>query len=333
MYLSRTPLRVSLLGGGTDFPSYYNDHGGRCLSASIDKYVYVMVKERHDRTIRVSYTQTENVTSPDELQHDLIREALKLLGVTQGVEIITLADVPGHGSGLASSSAVTVGALHALAHYAGVVQDWQTEPGRLSFELQRLAAQIEVDILQKTPGRQDQIAVAYGGLNLISFERDEITVRSLLYDFGCPVGRWQDKLKLFAIAGARRDSQRLLQRQAQRNGANLVALGTLKALAERAMDCLIRRRFDELGPLLNESWRLKRTLADRITNPVIDEMYEAGLAAGATGGKVCGAGGGGYLLLYCPGETYPAVAEAMRPYGPELPFRFEMEGSVCKQLY
>ncbi len=333
MIISRTPLRISLLGGGTDFPSYYREHGGLCLSATIDKYVYVIVKERHDDSIRISYTQTEIVDSLDDLQHDLIREALRMAGVKGGVEIITIADVPGRGSGLASSSAVTVGTLHALAEYGG----WGVGHLKgLKFHLQQRAIEIECDILKQTPGHQDQIAVAYGGLNLIEFEENEATVQSVLYDLGFPPGRWQTNLLLFAIPtkGHQRDGRAILSDQDERTNVNIETLAAMKGLVKQTLtSCLEEGDFDKLGELLHEAWQLKRSLSPHIATPIIDEMYAAGREAGALGGKVCGAGGGGYMLFYCPDGTHEVVRTAMTDYGPELEFNFEWEGSVCQRTY
>lgn len=327
MFISRTPLRVSLLGGGTDFPSYYNEHGGLCLSATIDKYVYVIVKARHDDSIRVSYTQTEIVGCLDDLKHDLIREALRVMGVTAGVEVVTMADIPGHGSGLASSSAVTVGALYALGEYAGRFDG--AEDSRVRAELARLAIRIEGDVLRKTPGQQDQYSVSWGGMNLIKFERDAVEMREV----SAPLGRWQRGLLLFQAPTSKRDSSHILNDQEARAGDNIADLTSMALLANTAVVCLENREYDELGPLLDSAWNLKRTLSPYITTPRIDEMYEAAKDAGCTGGKLCGAGGGGHMLLYCPGGTADAVRAAMADYGREVTFNFEYEGAVCRPLF
>lgn len=274
MFISRTPLRISLFGGGTDFPSYYNEYGGLCLSATIDKYVYVIVKKRHDNAIRVSYSQTEFFYQIEYLKHDLIREAMKLMGVHRGVEIVTMADVPGHGSGLASSSAVTVGALHALSCYNGAI-DHLSGSSRTKIELARLATKIECDILGKTPGVQDQYSVAWGGLNLFSFKEDDFEIREIPW-----LPRWwMERLLLFQVPEiAVRDSQMILDDQNKRTSDNLSALHGLKHLAEMGGEAIRKGEFDDLGPMLDEGWKLKRSLSSSITTPQIDEMYQIGLA-------------------------------------------------------
>lgn len=332
MFISRTPLRVSLLGGGTDFPSYYHEHGGLCLSTTIDKYVYVIVKRRHDDTIRVSHTQTEIVDNLVDLQHDLIREAMRLTGVTGGVEILTVADVSEHGSGLASSSAVTVGVLNALRAYKRGIpgQESWSQVNQHKRVLAEMAIQIECRILGETPGHQDQYAVAHGGFNTIRFGKGAIEIGNM----SGPPGRWQDNLLLFAIpTGGERDSQRILSDQERRNVENLQTLEGMKQLARNAIAHMEDRQFDALGPTLDSAWLLKKSLSPHISSPVIDAMYEAARMAGATGGKVCGAGAGGYMLFYCPDRTHEFVREAMVPYGPELKFNFEWDGSVCKRLF
>jgi D-glycero-alpha-D-manno-heptose-7-phosphate kinase len=297
----------------------------------MDKYVYVIVKRRHDSSIRVSYTQTETVNNLDDLQHDLIREAMRLTEVTKGVEIITMADVPGHGSGLGSSSAVTVGVLNALSAYN---QRSLHEPYKLyDKSLAESAIKVECDKLKQTPGHQDQYAVACGGLNLIEFSLDEPMIQSVLYHLGHPPGHWQSNLLLFSVPTVARDSKLILTDQESRNGDNLRALEAMKQLVWNAIVGLKDRQFDVLGPLLDSAWILKKSLSPHISTPIIDQMYEAGRQAGATGGKVCGAGGAGYMLFYCPSGSHDTVRAAMASYGPELEFNFEWEGSVCKQLY
>jgi D-glycero-alpha-D-manno-heptose-7-phosphate kinase len=323
MIIARVPLRVSLFGGGTDFPAYYRDHGGLCLAATINKYVYVIVKRRHDAAIRVSYTRTETVSELDDLQHDLIREALRLAGVTSGVEIVTMADIPGHGSGLASSAAVTVGTLAAL------------QPDYPTNGLVNQAIKIECDILGHTPGHQDQRPVAEGGLIFMNFTRaphPNGVARLVASPYGPFVSEFNNHFLLFKIPSIRPTAQTILSEQNKRVSENVQALHDLKAIAEKAISSIPSGDFSQWGQWLNESWEIKKGLSPGITTPAIDSMYSAAMNAGAAGAKVCGAGGGGYLLLYCPADTPHRVRAALAAFD-ELEFKYEPQGVICKRLF
>jgi len=317
MIITRTPLRVGLVGGGTDLPDYYREHGGRVLNAAIDKYVYVVVKQRFDDEIYVNYSTKEIVPRVEDLQHELVREAMHMAGVRGGVEITTLADIPSAGSGLGSSSAVTVGLLHALFAYQG--RQVAAE------ELADRACAIEIDRCRKPIGKQDQYVAAFGGICDIHFgpgDRvfvDQLKVTPLLRR------HIQSELLLF-FTGITRSANTILGEQTANIADRLPQLAQLRDLAGEAATGLRDGDVNALGVALNKSWQAKRVLASGVSTPQIDQMIEAALAAGATGAKVTGAGGGGFLLVVCPLERQRAVREQLAPMQ-ELPISIEPFGS------
>ncbi|MDI6696163.1 MAG: GHMP kinase [Anaerolineales bacterium] len=317
MIIVQTPLRVSFLGGGTDFPAFFQEEGGgNVLSSAIDKYIFVTIKQRYDDKIRVGYTRTEIVDHVDEVNHELIREALRITGIQKNVEITTMGDIPA-GSGLASSSAVTVGALHAMYAYLGQM----VTADRLAQE----ACKIEVDILNKPIGIQDQYICALGGFRFIEFHPDGKVVNEKIELEPRLKNRLNESLLLF-YTGMTRQADSILDEQKANIKASRNLLNELKQMACYAREELAAGNIDVIGTLLHQNWVLKKQLARKISNPTIDAIYEAALKAGATGGKITGAGGGGYLLLYCPYERREAVRDALHPLT-EVPFKLEMDGS------
>lgn len=320
MIITQTPLRVSFAGGGTDFPDYYQKDFGQVLSSTIDKYIYAMVKERFDDKIVAHYIRLESVDRPEELRHDLIREALKLTKAGKGIEISTTADIPSTGSGLGSSSSVTVGVLHALRAYKNELPTKE--------ELARQACKIEIDILKSPIGEQDQYAASYGGLNLITFKSlagvDEITVERLNIDKTVEI-KLNQNLMLF-YTGIARESNKILSKQKANINNRTAVLNEMKNIVKQMKLHLDKGYIDAFGSLLDWGWRLKKQLASGITNEKIDGMYQKAIDAGALGGKITGAGGGGFLLLYCPLEKQDAVREALSELR-ELPFNLTKNGS------
>jgi D-glycero-alpha-D-manno-heptose-7-phosphate kinase len=313
----QTPLRVSLFGGGTDFRSYFLEEGGCVLSYAIDKCIFVTIKKRFDDKLRVGYTQTEMVDSVDEVQHGLIREALRKTGITHGVEITTMGDIPSAGSGLGSSSTVTVGALHAMYAYLGE----NVSAERLSRE----ACEIEIDTLGKPIGVQDQYIAAFGGLRFMEFKTTgDVVCRRLAMD-DTKVRRLTECLMLF-YTGVTRQSDSILAEQESNIQNRRSVLRTLKALAYQARGELANGNLDAIGCLLHEAWEAKKQLASRVTNGRIDEMYDRARKAGALGGKISGAGGGGFLLVYAPAERRESVRRALHDLR-ELPYSLEADGS------
>lgn len=317
MIIVQTPLRISLFGGGTDFPAFYHDYGGCVLSSAIDKYVFVTIKQRFDQKLRVGYTRTEMADTVGEIQHELIREAFLKTGLGQGVEITTMGDIPSEGSGLGSSSTVTVGALHAMYAYQRELV--------LAERLAKEACEIERDILKSPIGTQDQYIAAYGGLRFIEFKRDGTIAPNRLSLEPTTLRRLNDNLLLF-FTGLTRQAKSILTEQKSNISSRAALLCEMKDIAYRARDELVGGNVDAVGHLLHESWLLKRQLASQISNPVLDEMYDAALRAGAIGGKIAGAGGGGFMLLYCKNGTQEDVRYALRHLA-ELPFRLGQDGS------
>ena len=318
MIISKTPLRISFVGGGTDLPSFYKKKDyGAVLNTTIDKYVYVIIKERFDDFIYINWTKKEIVKTPDDIEHDLVRETMKKAGIKKGVEITTLADIPSEGSGLGSSSSLTVGLLNAFYAFKGILVSAE--------KLAREACEIEIDIIGKPIGKQDQYAASFGGINEILFFKDE-SVKVNKIEFPNDKLRVLGSNLLLFYTGTTRKANNILRKQKERTDI------ILKILVEmRNQVCVLKKHFengenDILGQLLKKGWAMKKSLLSTITNYQINEMYERALKMGATGGKICGAGGGGFLLLYVPREKQNSVREALKKYR-ELPFMIEKYGS------
>ena len=317
MIITQTPLRIGLLGGGTDLPGYYRQHGGRVLNCALDKYVYVIVKQRFDNDIYVNYSKKEIVSRVEDLEHELVREAMQMTGVANGVEITTLADIPSAGSGLGSSSAVTVGLLHALFAYQG--RQVSAE------ELAERACSIEIDRCGKPIGKQDQYIAALGGIRDIRFGPGEEVVAEEL-DLR-PADRWalQHQIMLF-YTGITRSANTILAEQNANIEATRPQLDLLRDLAGFAAERLRNGEVEAIGPALRESWEAKRKLASSVSNDQIDRAVTRALDAGASGAKLTGAGGGGFLLVICPVERQRAVRESLTEMR-ELPVKLDRLGS------
>jgi D-glycero-alpha-D-manno-heptose-7-phosphate kinase len=317
MIITQTPLRVGLVGGGTDLPRYYREHGGRVLNAAIDKYVYVIVKQRFDDDIYVNYSKKEVVTRVEDLQHDLVREAMYMAGVRSGVEITTLADIPSAGSGLGSSSAVTVGLLHALFAYQGRQIS--------AHELAERACTIEIDRCGKPIGKQDQYAAAYGGICDLRFgPGDEAHVQQIRLT--PHAHRELQRSLLLFYTGITRSADGILKEQSSNIADRLQQLHFLKGLAEEAADGLREGDIDCVGRALGKSWEAKRALASGVSNEQLDAAVDAALSAGADGAKIAGAGGGGFVLVSCAPESQSAVRDSLS-HMTELPMRIDLYGS------
>jgi D-glycero-alpha-D-manno-heptose-7-phosphate kinase len=317
MIIIQTPLRVSFLGGGTDFPSYFMNEGGtNVLSSAIDKYIFVMIKKRFDSKLRVGYTRTEIVDTVDEVQHELIREAMRLTGIRKGVEVTTMGDIPA-GAGLASSSAVTVGALHAMYTYLGA--------SVTAHQLAEEACDIEITRLKKPIGLQDQYICALGGLRFLEFHPDGSVVSEKIELEPRLHYRLNESLLLF-YTGKTRMADSILDEQKANIKNTTKLLHRIKHMACLAREELLSGNLDIIGYLLHENWMLKKQLASQVSNSTIDAIYDAALRAGAIGGKITGAGGGGFLLLYCPYEKRESVRDALSLLE-EVPFSIEPDGS------
>lgn len=317
MIIVQTPLRISFFGGGTDFPAYYMEEGGCVLSSAIDKYIFVTVKKRFDDKLRIGYTRTEMVDAVDQIQHELIREALLTTDVSKSIEVTTMGDIPSEGSGLGSSSTVTVGTLHALYTYLGEIVSKE----RLAKE----ACEIEIEKLGKPIGVQDQYIAAYGNLRFFEFCTDG-TVRAEKVEIP-PDLRYElnDRFLLF-FTGISRKADSVLTEQKHNIKDRLNVLREIKQIAYQAKADLQNGEVDSLGSLLHEAWELKKRMAGGISNGALDDMYNAARKAGAEGGKITGAGGGGFILLYAPHEKHHAIRSALSGLQ-ELPFQLETDGT------
>jgi D-glycero-alpha-D-manno-heptose-7-phosphate kinase len=315
--ITQTPLRIGLLGGGTDLPAYYRDNGGRVLNAAIDKYVYVVVKQRFDDDIYVNYSKKEIVRQVEDLEHELVREAMHMTGVRGGVEITTLADIPSSGSGLGSSSSVTVGLLHALFAYQG--RQISAE------ELAERACAIEIERCGKPIGKQDQYIAALGGIRDIRFGPGDVVVADELGLSAADRRALQRQIMLF-YTGITRSADVILAEQSANVAACQPQLDLLRDLAVFAVERLRCGDVDAVGPAVRESWEAKRKLADGISNDALDAAVGRALDAGAAGAKLTGAGGGGFLLVICPVDRQRAVRGALREMR-ELPITLDRFGS------
>ena len=320
MIISRTPFRISFFGGGTDYPAFFRRHGGAVLAATIEKYCYVSVHSLacfFKHRFRASYLRTEAVLDPKKFRHPLIRETLLMLQQREGVEIAYVADLPGR-TGIGSSSSFTVGLLHALHALRGQ----RTTPE----ELAREAIRVERDLVGDAGGWQDQYEAAYGGVRRIEFGKDlSVKVQTM----GIDAERLQElerNLLLF-YTGVECSSERILREQNSRADRNEDTLLAMLRMVDCAESILVGNApLSEFGDLLHESWQLKKSLASGVSNPGIDRIYESALAAGARGGKVLGAGGRGFLCLFCDPGRQSAVRDSLKRLN-EVPVRFSHEGS------
>ena len=319
MIIVKTPLRLSFVGGGSDIREYYRQKTGKVICTAIDKFVYAIVKERFDDMIYINYSRKECVDKVSDIHHDLVREAMKLTGVTHGVEITTLADIPSSGSGLGSSSSITVALLHALYAYRNVLVTAE----RLASE----ACHIEINILKKPIGRQDQYAAAYGGMNKFIFHPDDTTERIPVTATSAGKRKFSSSLLLY-YTGITRSADTILSRQKAGYGHDdkVRTMEQMVALVDDFTAAIARADVQTCGQLLARNWELKQRMAEGISTPEIQAMYETAISAGALAGKIAGAGGGGFLILIVPRERQNQVFEAMKAYR-ELPFMIEESGS------
>jgi len=316
MIITRTPFRVSFTGGGSDLREFYSQNGyGAVVSAAIKKYMYVVIHPYFHDKIRIKYSRTEDVRSVEEIQHPLVRECLKKAQLGTGFEIASFADVPA-GTGLGSSSAFAVGLLNALYACKGKI-----------VTKERLAAQaceIEIDILGEPIGKQDQYAVACGNINYIRFHKDETVDVSPLFLTEEAKGMLERKLYLYYVGGERKASSILAEQKKNIAHGNTYAnLCKMVSLSDRLRDFLLRGEIDSVGAILHEGWMYKKELASNISNGAVDTLYQTARSFGAEGGKLLGAGGNGFLLLFCRNHENLAASMACKT----LPFQIDQEGT------
>ena len=317
MIMARSPFRVSFAGGGSDLRDFYSTTSGAVLSTSIDKYMYVMIHPYFHDKIRIKYSKTEDVNSIDEIEHPIVRECLRMVGIDKGVEIASIADIPA-GSGLGSSSTFAVCLLHALYAYKGKFISKE--------DLADRACRIEIDILKEPIGKQDQYAASYGNLNYIAFNSDESVFVDPVIAEKNILERLQKRLMMFYLGNERKASDILTEQK--KNMIDEVKRKNLSIMVQMAQDmkeALSKNRLNDFGGILHEGWLLKKQLARGISNSRFDGLYDQARRAGAIGGKVLGAGGGGFFLFYCEEKYQNKLRKAIRLR--ELKFSFDKEGS------
>jgi D-glycero-alpha-D-manno-heptose-7-phosphate kinase len=321
MVITSTPLRVSFFGGGTDYPLWYKEHGGAVLSTTIDKSCFITCRwlppffEYHSR---ISYTKVENVSANLAIEHPSVRGCLEYLGIREGIEIHHIADLPAR-TGLGTSSAFTVGLLQGLYALKNQMRDKHS----LALE----AVKVEQEILKEAVGAQDQVSAAYGGFNRINFGRDgSVEVKPIMTVMD-RLAELQRHLALY-FTGFSRTASEIAKEQLRLTPQRTQELKTMYEFVEEAEKIVTNpnRPLSEFGRLLNESWQIKRTLTGKITTPVVDEIYEAGLSAGALGGKLLGAGGGGFMLFFVPPQRRQALRVRLKNLLC-IPFSFSTRGS------
>lgn len=320
MIVSRTPLRMSFVGGGSDLPEFYRQHGGAVLSTAIEKYVYVNVNKKFDDGIRVAYSRTEEVKHGDAVEHPIVRHALKRMNIDGGIEITTIADIPSSGTGLGSSSSFAVGLLNALAAFKG--QHLSRE------DLGRESCHVEIDLCREPIGKQDQYAAAFGGLNLIEFKPDENVVVSPII-MRSELRETLNRRLLVFYTGITRSASAILQDQGEQLVSSQTKRDTMCRMVELAHILAGELRSGNLtsfGEILHENWVLKKSLTKAISTGQIDEWYDIARANGAVGGKIMGAGSGGFLLFYAPEERHDDIRKGLASLRP-IDVRFDLLGS------
>jgi D-glycero-alpha-D-manno-heptose-7-phosphate kinase len=322
MIISRAPVRFSLGGGGTDIPAYYEQFGGYLVASAIDKYIYVSANKRFYDDIRLSYSKTEIVKTVDQIEHRIFREALKMVPVHSGIELTSVADVPAN-SGLGSSSTFTVALLNALHTYRRNFCSSQM--------LAEQACELEMNRLREPIGKQDQYIAAFGGITAFTFNKDGTVLIEPVPVSDDVIDDLQNNLCII-YSGVERAASVVLSEQGQRvrqlDQATVERMHRIKQLGHEVYRILVSGNTDAYGELLHEHWTAKRQLASKMTDSVIDEHYEAARKAGAIGGKLMGAGGGGFFMFYTRPSDRRRVIEAMTSRGlRQLRFRFDMDGA------
>ena len=320
MIICRTPTRISFFGGGTDYPKWYMDNGGEVLSTSINKYSYITIRylpKFFDYKFRIRYYKTEETQTVHEIKHPSVRECALFLGLDSGFEIAHNSDLPA-GSGLGSSSTFTVGMLHSI--YA--LQNYMPTKRELAMS----AIHVEQNLIGEAVGSQDQVAAAWGGFNRIKFSSEN----TFEVD---PIIMEKDRLielqgnLLLCFTGFARSAPEIASHQIKETPSRHKELTEMQSLTREAFAILRSKgSFESFGKLLDTQWKIKKSLTSKITNPIIDEIYETGISAGAVGGKLLGAGGGGFMLFYAPPEKHESIRDKLKDKL-FVPFRFDNTGS------
>ena len=320
LIITKTPLRMSYVGGGSDLSSYYREFGGAVISTAINHYIYVLVKPRFENGIRLSYSKTENVSCREEIEHPLVRNALSMLEIDESIEIVSTADIPSTGTGLGSSSSFSVGLIRALSAFRGEVLS-----DRVCAEL---ACKLEIELCESPIGKQDQYAASFGGLKVYKFNQDDsVSVESIACNKNT-IEELNNQTLAFYIGGDRNANEILRQQSVDLQKANKAS--GMARMVDLVWDLkceLESQSVENLGPILHENWLIKRDLSSGVSNSLIDEMYAQALACGASGGKLLGAGGGGFMIFHAANEFIRSKIRARFSKLREVPFEVEQSGS------
>jgi len=325
MIVSKTPFRISFFGGGSDLPSYYMQEEGCVISTSIDKYLYITTSKKFDQSIRLSYSVTENVSETKNLQHDIVRNILEVFKVKTGIEITSVSDLPSNGTGMGSSSAFAVGLINALFKYTDGAKP---NPEALAL----MACAVEIDMCEKTIGKQDQFACAYGGFNEFIFKKNSVIANPI--QISQDVKKELEENMLLLYTNTSRLANDILKEQSQNTESNLTTMNNLKEMVKLAhifKDNVINHKLENVGEMLDYSWQLKKNLTSNISNSELDELYEYCKKLGAKGGKILGAGGGGFMLIYADPKSQEKIKKELRRYKP-FNVKIATEGSKSQEV-
>lgn len=321
MIVTKTPFRISFFGGGSDLPSFYQKSLGCVVSATIDKYIYISLNKKFDDSIRVSYSTTENVNDVENLNHDIVKHTLKYFNVCKSLELASISDLPSNGTGMGASSAFAVGLIKALHAYKFPDQSINKNI------LAELACNIEIDLCKKPIGKQDQYACSYGGFNSHIFEKDEVKSESININFDTLKFLEENLLLLYTTKG--RSANDILKNQSEKMTNNEKSFQNMKLmvdLAKQFKNDLEKQNLTHFGEMLDYSWQLKKEVSDGISTPELDEIYEVAKNCGSKGGKILGAGGGGFMLLFADPKSQIKIKEKLSLCKP-FNFNFEFDGA------
>jgi D-glycero-alpha-D-manno-heptose-7-phosphate kinase len=319
--ISRTPTRISFTGGGSDMATYYRRHGGAVITTAIKRFVYITVNTRFDNRLRLSYSKTEEVDRTSQIEHRLVRAVLEQQQIEGGIEITSVADIPSRGTGLGSSSSFTVGLLNVLHAYQGRFVSKE--------QLAKEASHIEVERLKDPIGKQDHYAAAFGGFNFMRFNPDNTVDIEPLSHFWPTIKKIEAYIQVFYTGITRSAADILTEQQlnVEQSREKRTLISRMVCLAQNLRNDVVSGTVDSLGEILHESWLLKRQLASGVSSNMIDDLYNRARAAGAIGGKILGAGGGGFLMIYAAPDRHEAIAKALRGLR-RIPMYFERQGSL-----
>jgi D-glycero-alpha-D-manno-heptose-7-phosphate kinase len=326
MIVTKTPFRISFFGGGSDLPSYYNQSQGMVVSATINKYIYISLNKKFDDSIRISYSITENVNDVEDLNHDIAKHTLKYFDVCKGLELASISDLPSNGTGMGASSAFAVGLIKALHSYKFPDQIINKNI------LAELACNIEIDLCKKPIGKQDQYACAYGGFNAHIFEKDNVQSKSIKLDFETLKYLEENLLLLYTTKG--RSANDILKNQSEKMVSNEKSFQNMQLmvdLAKQFKSNLEKQNLSDFGEMLDYSWQLKKEVSNGISNLELDEIYEVAKNCGAKGGKILGAGGGGFMLLFADPKSQIKIKDKLSICKP-FNFNFEFDGASVSKV-